>query len=254
LQAYLSTPIHLHDSEKCYCFALQSANGLPLSPGRDDCLNKIKNVKKTNTPFASVTRPYYAWSDEKLLTDTTKIKTAMTDNPDFPNPTPSIADYSAAVAEFMDLLGKAGSRDTNAIIAKNMSRDALIDLSITLGSYAELASNGVREVLLSTNLPIRKLSQPIVLGKPSNFRCTNGINPGELQLKIDTMDGVVSFNFMYTKYPIAEGAAWETVSSSKSTCLITNLEAGTRYAFRVAAIGTNEQRVWGETLQSPFVQ
>jgi len=178
----------------------------------------------------------------------------MTNNPDFPTTQPSMEEYSAAVAEFMDLLGKAGSRDTQAINAKNISRGVLINLSITLGNYAELASNGVREVLAGTNLPLRKLSEPVVLGKPSNFRCTNGINPGELQLKIDTMDGVVSFNFMYTKYPIVEGAAWLTESSSKSTCLITGLEPGTRYAFRVAAIGTNEQKVWGETLQSPFVQ
>jgi len=211
-------------------------------------------MKQQGDFFATVTRPYKTWSDKKLAAETIKIQTAMTGNPDFPNPTPSIADYSAAVADFIAQIGKSGSRDVNAISAKNTSRKALIDLSITLGTYASLTANGNQEMLLSTNIPLRKQAQPVVLGKPSNFRCTNGINPGELLLKIDTMDGVVTFNFMYTVYPPVEGATWTTVSSSKSTCLVTGLEAGKKYWFRVAAIGTNGQMVWGETLQSPYVQ
>ena len=211
-------------------------------------------MKKQSEFFATVTRPYNSWADKKLAAESVKIQTGMTDNPDFPTPTPSIADYSAAVGDFISQIGKSGSRDVNAIAAKNASRKVLIDLSVTLGTYASLTANGNQEKLLSTNLPLRRQAQPIVLGKPSNFRCTNGINPGELLLRIDTMDGVVTFNFMYTVYPPAEGATWTTVSSSKSSCLITGLESGKKYWFRVAAVGTNGQMVWGETLQSPYVQ
>ncbi len=209
---------------------------------------------KKSSLFASVTQPYNGWGDKILMSGTKQIQTAMTDNPEFPNPVPSMADYGLAVSDFIDKLGKAGSRDTTAIIAKNASRQTLIELTISLGNYAAMASNGVRESLLTTKLPLRKLPQTVVLVKPGNFRCTNGINPGELQLKIDRIDGLVSFNFMYTKFPIVDGAAWETVTSSRSSCLITGLETGSRYAFRVAAIGTNGQMVWGETLQSPIVQ
>lgn len=210
---------------------------------------------KTQSDFVqAVTRPYNGWSDKKLAAETIKIQTGMTDNPGFPNPIPAIPDYSAAVGDFISQMGKAASRDVNAVAAKNASRQVLIDMSVTLGTYAFLTANGSREMLLSTNLPLRRQNQPAIIGKPSNFRCTNGLNPGELQLKIDTMTGVVSFNFMFTEYPIQETAAWTTVTSSKSTCLITGLTSGKRYAFRVAAIGTNGQMVWGETLQSPYVQ
>ena len=221
---------------------------------RNYLFTKTNSMKSQSEFFASVTRPYNSWSDKKMATESLKIQTGFTDNIYFPTPTPSLDDYSAAVGDFLSKLGKAGTRDLNAIAAKNESRKVLIDLSTLLGVYATLTANGNQDMLLSTNLPQRKQPQPVVLGKPSNFRCTNGINPGELLLKIDTMHGVASFNFMYTQYPIQEGATWTTVSSSKSTCLISGLEPGKKYAFRVAAIGTNGQVVWGETLQSPYVQ
>jgi hypothetical protein len=211
-------------------------------------------MKNQSEFVPSVTRPYNSWSDKRLVTEAVKVQAGMTGNADFPTPTPSMEVYSAALSDFINNVGKAGSRDINAVAAKNASRKVLIELSITLGAYVMLTANGDREKLLTTNFPTRKQAQPVVLGKPGNFRCTNGLNPGELLLKIDTMDGVVSFNFMHTPYPIQEGAAWTTVSSSKSSCLITGLQPGTRYAFRVPALGTHGQRVWGETLQSPFVQ
>jgi len=225
-------------------------------------------MKSQSDFIPSVTKPYKGWSDKKLATDTMKIQTAMTDNPDFPTPVPSVADYSEMVGAYISQLGKAGTRDINAIAAKNARRRELIDATIMLGTSVSLTANGNLEMLVSTCLPLRRQSQPVVLAKPSNFRCTNGINPGELDLKVDTMDGVVSFNFTYTVYPPTENAVWTTVTSSKSSCTavwttvtsskssctITGLEPGKKFWIRVAAIGHKGQMVWGETLQSPYVQ
>ena len=211
-------------------------------------------MKSQSDFIPTVTKPYNSWSDKKLVTGTVKIQTAFTDNADFPTTTPSLADYSAMVGAFISQLGKAGTRDVNAVAAKNARRKELIDATITLGTSVSLTANGDLEMLLSTAFPLRKQSQPVVLAKPSNFRCTNGINPGELDLKVDTMDGVVSFNFTYTVYPPTDTSAWTTVTSSKSSCTITGLESGKKYWFRVAAIGSKGQLVWGETLQSPYVQ
>src|ERR1019366_8650593 len=215
---------------------------------------KTLPMKSQSDFIPSVNKPYNSWSDKKLATETIKIQTAMTDNPDFPTPVPSVADYSSAVGAFILQLGKAGSRGVNAVAAKNARRKELINSTITLGTSVSLTANGDLEKLLSTALPLRKQAQPVVLAKPGNFRCTNGINPGELDLKVDTMDGVASFNFTYTVYPPTETSTWTIVTSSKSSCTITGLEPGKKYWFRVAAIGTKGQMVWGETLQSPYVQ
>ena len=203
----------------------------------------------------SVTKPYEGWSDKKLAADTLKIQTSLTDNTGFPTTVPTLDDYSASVGAFIGQLAKAnGTRDINAIAAKNARRKELIASTITLGTSVSLTANGNLEMLLSTSFPLRRQTQPSILGKPTNFRCTNGINPGELDLAIDTMAGVVSFNFTYTEYPPTPNSVWTTVTSSKSNYTITGLEPGKKYWFRVAAIGRKGQMVWGETLQSPYVQ
>jgi hypothetical protein len=211
---------------------------------------------RSNDDFlATVTQPYRSWSDSKLATESVKIKTAINGNTYFPDTTPSAADYSTAVDTYLDLLGKAtGTREVNAVDQKNIMRRELIALTVTLGTSCSLAAGGDVEMLRSTALPLRKRAQTRILGKPANFRCTNGINPGELLLKVDTMVGVVSFSFTYTEYPPTETSTWTTVTSSKSTCTLTGLTAGKRYWIRVAAIGTKGQMVWGETIQSPYVQ
>ena len=245
-----------------YCIVQQIVFVLPRNP-QSGCFllqeelfpNQILYPMTSQSEFLpSVTKPYRTWSDKKLSTETMKIQTALSDNADFPNPVPSVEDYSTTVGAFIVQLAKAGSRDVNAIAAKNARRRELIEATITLGTSVSLTANGDLEMLLSTAFPLRRKSQPVVLAKPTNFRCVNGINPGELDLKVDTMDGVVSFNFTYTVYPPTETAVWTTVSSSKSSCTITGLEPGKKYWFRVAAIGTKGQMVWGETLQSPYVQ
>jgi hypothetical protein len=212
-------------------------------------------MKSQDDFMPTVTAPYNSWSDKKLATETVKIQTAITGNTEFPDTTPSAADYATAVSAYTAQLGKASStRDVNAVAAKNARRRELIASTVTLGTSCSLIANGNLEMLLSTALPLRRKAQPVVLAKPSNFRCTNGINPGELDLKVDTMDGVASFSFTYTEYPPAETAVWTTVTSSKSSCTLTGLTPGKKYWIRVAAIGTKGQMVWGETIQSPYVQ
>jgi len=212
-------------------------------------------MKSDNDFLATVTQPYKSWPDKKLATEAVKIKTAISGNTYFPETTPSAADYSTAVDAYIAQLGKAtGTRDVNAVDQKNARRRELIALTVTLGTSCSLSANGDLEMLRSTALPLRRRPQTIVLGKPSNFRCTNGINPGELLLKVDTMAGVASFSFTYTEYPPTETSNWVTVTSSKSTCTLTGLTPGKKYWIRVAAIGTKGQMVWGETLQTPYVQ
>ena len=254
LQVNAAPACLLQGSKKIICFAPAVRNWTASFCRRNYFFTKTLPMKSQSDFIPSVTKPYNSWSDKKLAAETIKIQTAMTDNPDFPTPVPSVADYSSAVGAFILQLGKAGSRDVNAVAAKNARRKELINSTITLGTSVSLTANGDLEKLLSTALPLRKQAQPVVLAKPGNFRCTNGINPGELDLKVDTMDGVASFNFTYTVYPPTETSAWTTVTISKSSCTITGLESGKKYWFRVAAVGSKGQMVWGETLQSPYVQ
>ena len=211
-------------------------------------------MKNTNVAFyATVIRPYNSWSDKVLSAESKSIQTAMTGNSDFPSPDPDMVIYATAVDAFIAQLGKASTRDVNAVAAKNSRRSELIALTITLGNSAALTADGDLEMLLSTALPLRKPSTTIVLGNPVNLRITNGINPGTLVAKVDSMNGGRTFNFEFTQDPPTE-ATWQKLSCSTSRCLIEGLESGKRYWIKVAVVGGNNQLVWGETMLSPFVQ
>ncbi len=168
---------------------------------------------KTNDLFdGTLTRPYDSWSDPKMSVETVKISNSLKLNPLFPVTSPTNEVFTDAVGAFVLSLAKAGSKDVNAIAAKNARRNELIALCVQLGYSVSNIANGDVEALVSTSMPLRKKRQSSVVVPPSNLRIANGMNPGELDLRVDTMKGAVSFKFRYTEYPPTEASVWaETV-------------------------------------------
>jgi len=142
----------------------------------------------------------------------------------------------------------------NAIAAKNVRRAALIELSVQLGNSVTSTANGNVEALVSTALPLRKKRQSVVLKPPSNLRVTNGINPRELDLKVDAIKGAHSFGFEYTQDPPTDQSVWVKTICTTSRCTIKNLEPGKKYWFRTFVTGGRGQQIMGDMMLSPFVQ
>ncbi len=193
-----------------------------------------------------VIRPYKSWSDTKLSVETTGMQFAMTDNPYFPSPTPSMEVFSAAVAAYVTQLAKAAGRDATAIAAKNARRADLIALCVELGYSVSGTAKGDVEMLVTSRLPLRKKRQSIVLTAPSNFRIVNGINSGELDLKVDGIKGAVSFGFEYTMDPPTDQSVWVKTICSTSRCTIKGLQPGKRYWFRTFVTGSKGQQITGD--------
>ncbi|HEY5371828.1 MAG TPA: hypothetical protein VIJ75_22825 [Hanamia sp.] len=80
-----------------------------------------------------VARPYNSWSDIKFSAEMQKVQTSMTGNILFPSPVPTMKVFSAAVTDYVSQLAKAGTRDANAVAAKNVRRKNLIALVVQLG-------------------------------------------------------------------------------------------------------------------------
>lgn len=117
-----------------------------------------------------VVRPYNTWSDVKLSAETQKIQTSMTGNAQFPTPQPSLEQFGNAVSDYVSQLSKVGTRDVNAIAAKNARRFELIALCVQLGNSVTSTANGDVEALVSTGLTLKKKRQSRVLTAPTNFR------------------------------------------------------------------------------------
>jgi hypothetical protein len=202
----------------------------------------------------TVTQPYRGWSDSNLASETMKFQTALTGNATFAGTIPDMVTFSAGVQDFITQLGLAGSRDANAVAAKNTSRNNLIGLCITLGNSVNAIADGNLDDLISSAMPLRKKPSTVVLSVPSNFRITNGLNPGELVLRVKSMKGVRTYVYEYTQDPPTAASIWISKQGSTASNLVTGLESGKKYWFRITVIGSNGQSVLGDTLLSPFVQ
>ncbi len=161
------------------------------------------------TLLATPTKPFNNWPDKKLAAETKQVAQAMKKNLAFPKTEPPIATFSAAVDAFIDQLGKAGSRDINAVAAKNTKRFELVQLCNSLVNSVASTANGNREMLVSTGLPLRKIPQAVVLRNPENFTVTNGINPGELAATTDSG---------YTKPEFFTGLKTRNSTAAGSAC------------------------------------
>lgn len=221
-----------------------------------DFLKPLKSkFMKTNDLFDGiVTRPYRTWSDRKLSSETRKMQTMLTGNPLVPVTQPTMEVFGAAVADYVSQLSKVGTRDVNAIAAKNVRRAELISLCVQLGNSVASVANGDVEVLVSTGLPLRKKRTAAVLSVPSHFRITNGVNPGELDLRVKGMKAARAYGFEYTIDPPTEDSVWIRTVCSTSRCTIKGLQAGKRYWFRPFVTGSKGQQITGDAILSPYVQ
>lgn len=211
-------------------------------------------LTSTDLYDGQIISPYNKWADTKLSTEMQRVKVAITGNPLFPDTTPDMNVFGAAVDAYILQLAKAATHGSNAIAAKNARRVELIELAITLGHSVSNTAKGNLEALISTGLPLKKKRQKITLTAPVNLRIINGLSSGELILKVDTLKGALSFGFEYTVDPPTDKSVWVQSICSTSKCTIKNLEPGKRYWFRTFVTGARGQQIMGEMMLSPYVQ
>jgi hypothetical protein len=204
----------------------------------------------SSTPFYYyVTRPYGEYADEKFSIEALKYQKAILGNPNFPSPEPDMPTFLIAVEDFTGKIALAGSKDVDAVAARNTSRIALTELCVQLGSSLTATANGGLDALTSPRMPIRKLSQQIVLDTPTNLSITVGKASGTLIGKVKAVKGANSYVYEYM--PVG-GTVWQMQSSTTARCIITGLVGGTKYYIRVTALGARNQATTGPQMLSPY--
>jgi len=172
---------------------------------------------------------------------------SMTDNPHFTDPVPAIADITTANDEYITARSNAETGDREAIAIKNQKREALEDLLNKLALYVEAHANDDEAVMLSSGFSLSKSRTPIgMLPKPENFSA-RPTEKGMITLKLNPIAGADSYQY---EYRLAEDTQWTISVHTKSNILLTGLQSGKEYLFRVAGVGAAPERVYSDVLQS----
>lgn len=189
-------------------------------------------------------RPY---SDAAFVQLVQAILLALATNPFFPTPSPSIAVITTALDDLQDALSKAATGGSSATAVKDQKRAALETLLKQLASYIQLVSGDDVAMMLSSAFPVSKLPSPVgPLPKPSFFEAEIA-GKGKIRLTVNAIYGAKLYQFQYKQSGTTE---WQEQTISKTKLLLTGLESGKEYVFRVLPMGASEIREYSDEISS----
>lgn len=171
--------------------------------------------------------------------------TRMTNNANFTNPKPTLADITALMD---DLEAKAEAQDAAQAAAKLTTAqldtaEAEADKKLSaLASWAEGHVEGDRDKLVSGGFAIQGEGGPVSVGQVTGLESSPGDDAGEVDLIWNPMPGATGYELQTSSDP-NNPALWQHKEvASKSKITLGGLPTGARCWFRVRALGTNNQK------------
>jgi hypothetical protein len=169
-----------------------------------------------------------------LIVFAQNVYKAMTGNPHFPSPTPTLAVLAAAIAALSTAETATLTRTVGAVTARNTARSALVTMLQQIKGYVQLIADGDPEnsvsIIQSAGLGVRK---PAARG-PRTFTARAGDVAGSAKLVAPTAARRASYEW---EYSADGGKTWVTAPPSlQAKTVVTGLPSGTSVQFRFRAV------------------
>jgi len=165
--------------------------------------------------------------------------TQMTGNLNFTDPQPPAPTLLTLYTTFQTALSTWMSAETalrDAISARDAARAALIEGMQSRGAYVQTASNGNRNVILSSGLEVRNAPTPVgQLPPPGNLRAELNGTAGVMKLQWDVVP--YATGYLLECSPDVTLRQFSVLSNTRKTKAEKQLATGETYVFRVAASG-----------------
>ncbi len=181
------------------------------------------------------------YSDSKLETIAEFILQSMTGNANFVSPIPTLADLEIALNNYRAALVNSVDNSRLAVSEKRQSRQTLELLLGQLSMYVMYIANGNDVILTSSGFPLVKEREARIIANPGPVKLSIGVSEGQLKAWVDGVSGAISYIHQITPAPLTEASVWESVTSSRSKMMYSNLMPGIKYHVRIAAVGPQNQ-------------
>lgn len=190
---------------------------------------------------------FVKFSDADLEQKAELIISSLKDNTHYPTPSPPLTELQAATDAFDLAITKAKEGGKVEKLERDNKRKELVDLLRKLALYVQMEGDGDDVALASSGFSLSKAPQPIgILPKPQRFTVIPK-TPGIVTLTLKTIYGAKTYQYEFR--PKGE-EKWLVQAETKPTLLLTNLESGIEYEFRVTGIGSNPQRIYSDVISS----
>ena len=186
-------------------------------------------------------------TDADLHIKAAVIVKSMKDNPHFPAPSPTLEQLTHTINAYSVAVQKAQDKGHQQIAEKNSLRSLLIEQLHLINNYVLLCAAGDAVIVTSSGFSISspRQSRP-PLTTPEGLALTNGINRGELVLKLKRVANVQNYQYEITEHPVTAESKWEANWSTVSTNKFSGLVSGKEYCCRVVAYGIKAQAVYSD--------
>lgn len=180
---------------------------------------------------------------KSLIIFTRKVIAKMTGNPNFPTPTPDLADLQTKLDEFESQAVTAVNGTSEDRYIRDETAKELKQMLRVLANYVAMTAAGDGEIILSSGFSLRRENEPVPpLSIPAALMAKRSSHSGMVELDWNRVAHTQTYQVeMTTTDPTLSDAQWVmTGLTSKSRFQVTNLTPGRYYWFRVKAIGRND--------------
>jgi len=179
-----------------------------------------------------------------------QILSALTGNATFTNPVPPLATLGAGVDALDDAYTSAQTNKQawhGAVDVQTAKEDALDQLISQCASYVESVAGLDDSVIASAGMdPRPPVGSSTLPETPNGLDATIGDHEGELDLSWNPVTNAMSYLVQKSLDP-NNAASWtQAGTATKSSTTIDGLTSGTRYWFRVSAVGAQGQSGWSD--------
>lgn len=180
-----------------------------------------------------------------------QIVASLTGNADFPSTQPTLAEVTAAIDELDTAYAESQAARQDAktkTSAQNQKEEALDRTMSRLASYVESASSGDETKIKRAGMDTKSTatSPGAGLDAPTALAASVGEHDGEIDLHWDKVNKARSYIIQKSADPPTTTSWAHCAVSLKSQATVEGLTSGTKYWFRVAAVGTQGQSGWSD--------
>jgi hypothetical protein len=177
-----------------------------------------------------------------------QIVAALTGNANFTSPQPPLAQTTAAIEELNAayLAAQTARQEAkNRTSLQNQKEEALDSVLGQLASYVESISGGDEAKITSAGMDVRSAQTATGdLPAPEGLSASAGDRDGEIDLSWDKVDRARSYVVERSPDPPTSTSWQHSAVATKSQATVGGLTSGTKYWFRIAAVGPNGQSPW----------
>jgi hypothetical protein len=178
-----------------------------------------------------------------------RLAAAITGNPNFPTPTPTVAAMTTGADGLETLFNEAQAA---RLISKTKTglqddQNAAVDMLINqLANYVDNVSNGDATVIESAGFATRATPTPVgELPAPSDVQVKPSEFPGSANVSWSAIRGARAYTI--ERAEDAPNLVFSVIgTSTKKKTALNSMVSGKKYWFRVAAIGAAGQSAWSD--------